>query len=893
LYEPPRPLADGALARRTWARVLRQTSAGDLEAVVPEPPADDDLPGWARLARIVHDLHREVGAEGLGFDEVAAACRRGVLSYDDSVRWHVLAGLRRRWLECLEGLERADRDVERARALEEDRVVHRPPPGEEDGAEIHLVGVVEMPGVTRRMLRRVADAGTPVVAWVHAPAELADRFDDAGAVAPRAWSDVHVPVDDEALAVREGPAEEASETLRALAGWDARFAPDEVTVGVPDPGLVPWLEQRFSAYGVPHRDAAGTPLERTAPFRLLEAAARYLDGRRFPDLSALLRHPDLDARLADALPGVPALETADAYFSEHLPALATEPLAREPDGGDAAYSGRLRALLRAMEGEELLGPLAARGEDGRRPLSRWMPEILAFLERIYGREELRRDRPDQRRLVEACERIAEGASAFHRLPDAIDEGCGPGAAIRLLLGELRGPGVAIPPEPEQAAVELLGWLELHLDDAPALVLTGAHDPHLPESMGAHPFLPDRLRAELGLGDDEARFARDAYLLTAILRSREAVRIVAGRTDASGDPLRPSRLLLTEPGPGMARRLLRFVEPGEEAPAPVPPLGSGASGESAFDVPPEPRIPLEAAPESFRVTEFRALLEDPYRWALERRLGLAELHDRERELDPMRFGTLAHEVLHAFGDSDEAAADDPEAVARRLDALLDAVARARFRRSLPSVPVQIEQLRTRLRSFARWHAAWVAEGWRVWSTEVAPPDGVLFEVDDRPVLLRGRIDRIDVHREGGRIAVFDYKSGDRPADPERAHRSRSGEWRDLQLPLYRHLLPHLSDARGRRLTDVAGEDAAVRLGYVRLPKEEGEVGPAFLEWEDALLRAADEEARRLVRWLRKRDAVEFDPERSSTNRWDALGWILGRGVLATASRPDDEEEDDTP
>ena len=59
-----------------------------------------------------------------------------------------------------------------------------------------------------------------------------------------------------------------------------------------------------------------------------------------------------------------------------------------------------------------------------------------------------------------------------------------------------------------------------------------------------------------------------------------------------------------------------------------------------------------------------------------------------------------------------------------------------------------------------------------------------------IWLGRKIDRIDRNARTGTWCILDYKTGDRVRDPESTHRTRGGEWLDLQLPLYRFLLPHL-------------------------------------------------------------------------------------------------------
>src|SRR5690606_20786173 len=91
-------------------------------------------------------------------------------------------------------------------------------------------------------------------------------------------------------------------------------------------------------------------------------------------------------------------------------------------------------------------------------------------------------------------------------------------------------------------LEALGWLELHHDAAPNLIVMGVNDGSVPQSITSDEFLPNALRGALGLQTSETRYARDAYLLQAIDRSR-SLTLIAGRRGPEGDPLTPSRLLL--------------------------------------------------------------------------------------------------------------------------------------------------------------------------------------------------------------------------------------------------------------------------------------------------------------------------------------------------------------
>lgn len=878
LYDPPRALADGVLARRTWARALREADRSRLATVFPSLPAENDLRGWATLARQLERLHRDVGAGGLSFADVAERCGAGLL-HDDGARWRVLAEVQDAYLAGLAALGHDDREAARMDALARGAV--------STGQDVWLVGIVDAQPIVRRMLEAVD--GT-VRSLVHAPDEKADAFDALGCVVPEAWGGVEIEIPEDRLVFAERPADQATAALRAVAAMGGRHAAEEITIGVPDDAVVADLERRFTAAGVPVRYAAGAPLSGTAPYRLLAAIAGYLEGKRFTALAALLRHPDLGRWLAQALVGAgweaaeadAVVELVDHYFMESLPANVAGPLA-----GDSRRRERMVAVVETLDSERMLGRL-----DGRERLAAWAPVLLELLAEVYG-EEVGRGDAEGRRILEACEAIRDAAESFFRLPEAADEVCDAVTAIRLLLDEVAS--AAVPPDPDRASVELLGWLELHLDDAPAMVITGLNEPHVPESVNADAFLPNALRSRLGLPDNDRRYARDAYTLSAILAACPEVWLIAGRRDAAGDPLSPSRLLFAAPPRTVAERVRRFFageggdgvvvgEAGE-----VRATTSPATGR--FSLPPEPEIRAPAPVEVLRVTDFRTLLNDPYRFALERVLRLEAVADDAREMDGALFGSLAHDVLSEFGKSDVAHATDPETIARRLDAILDRFFHGRFGKSaLPAVQVQIEQLRARLRAFAAWQAAWAEAGWRIVKVEVEPPEpGVPFDVDGRPVLLRGRIDRIDRNERTGEWAVFDYKTSDTGQPPEKTHRRGRGKerrWVDLQLPLYRHLLPAIEDD-GAPLVPAGAMDR-VRLGYLLLPRDLGAVDAAFAEWTAEELADADETAREIVRALRENRFV-FDPERTSARAGTPLARLLGLGQLAGVTA--DEEGSD--
>jgi ATP-dependent helicase/nuclease subunit B len=891
LYQPATPVADAETCRRLWLRRLRALPEAEQSVLFPRPPAPGDLRGWLGLADVIAALHRTVGAAGARFDDVAQRCAE---LFDDSTRWHVLARLQQEVAAELATRGLQDRELARMEALATGRIAC--------DVDLWLVGVPEMPVLLRRMLQRVPRERLRIL--VHAPQEMATAFDELGCVRPGHWASAEIEMTEDQLAIVGHPSAQARVAAVAVARLDGAYAADEIVVGVPDAEVVPALEREFASAGVatrylagegdertpdfrlltagvPARYAAGVPMERTSPFRLLQAIADVLRDGSYEAAAALARHPSFGdwlrrRRWQVEHPGAAAFRDNDGWLAQ-LDTFLCERLPHTITGELGGAGGRGRAVVEALR-TALLGDVMLGGLSGTRPLREWMPRLLALVLEIYGDRALHRQLRDEQRLLAFAQKLRDIANAFDRVPVELDDTCDAATAIQLILDGVAGE--ALPPDADDMAIELLGWLELHLDDAPVAVLTGMNEPFVPEAMNADAFLPNALRTRLGIEDNDRRYARDAYQLTAMLHSRR-VHVVAGRRTMLGDPLRPSRLLLATSGETLARRIKAYLgddgsamTPAEATPDPTRPTATFPIN-SRFALPPERVISLRVVPTSLSVTEFGAVLSDPYGWALNRAVGGEVVDDAQRELDPLRFGTLAHRVLEMFGRTPAAGSVDAAVVAHALDACLDEYAATNYGAVFPAVRLQVEQLRLRLRTFAAHQAQRVADGWQTVAVEYGTPDGgVPLPVDGAEFRVRGRIDRIDYHAATGAWAVLDYKTGERGSDPESVHRKRE-EWVDLQLPLYRHVLPHVVDGAGNRaFTGDAGSD--VRLGYILLCGNPDEIRFAEVQWTQQELDAALNAARDAVATIR-RNMYEF-PGLDSGWYDDDTAEMLGRGRL---------------
>jgi len=829
LYTPAPPVAEPLWALLARIKSLQEADTDLLQTIVPQRPPPGDLRAWIQLAQDLAALDEELGAGVIAIKDVTPRCEAET-DFIDHARWQALTKLHHRYEQTLARHNLQDRHTARLHATRRGRC--RCP------YDIVLIATVDLHTITKQMLTQT-DTRT-LTTLIHAPESHAENFDEYGCVLTPRWIDHRLNLDPAMVRVVDRPHDQAHGVLRALVdlGQD-RFAADQITVGLGDEAMGPGIERQLESAGVPARAAAGKPVSHSRPVMLLSALERYFKDTtpRFDHFASLLRHPDLESHLTQepGSAGHPTntqatrsaiaqwLSLLDRYATDYLQSRLTDPWLGRPQSSQSlkAVHDRVAGLL----GDQPHQP---------KPLAQWSEPLSEALNTVYSHRKLDRHRREDADLIHALEAIGRVLREQAQLPH--DNTLAPrltaSQAITFTLARLRGQ--EIPPEGGRPAVELLGWLELPLDDAPVLIVTGFNEGHIPRSANADAFLPNHTRGLLGLEDNRRRYARDLMLLTAMIASHEHVTLIAGRRDANGNPLAPSRLLLACDEDRLADAIERFYKPSKQnTPNPVPPIEPGT--QNRFTIPPpQPQAPIT----ELHVTAFRDYLACPYRFYLKHVQKLETLDDRANEMDGGTFGSLIHDVLKQFGGSDLADSTHETQIQRYLVEQLNNLTRRRFGgHPTAAVAIQCEWLRRRLMAFARWQARQAQEGWRIISEHIEMKLSATIDVDGSPFTIIGRIDRIDRHPEHG-YRILDYKTGDNAKKPDEVHRrGRKGnkQWVDLQLPLYRSLVGTL------------GIQDPVAMGFVQLPKDTPKLDPA--NWSDDELDSAMEEARRVIRAIR--------------------------------------------
>ena len=802
--------------RVSWLAAIARCDPHEVAVLFPEADggeAPDERSREAVASRIA-TLARDCAAAGRTFAEVAAHVEQ-TMPESDPARWRALVAVadeRRALLAEAGAVDAGTAAIEavRAGALHAGGI-----------RRVHLF-LADPDPVQRQALRALADRGVDVRSMVHAGAEaLPAALDRDGCPAHEAWSRVGLEVPTGLILRADAPADQAAAVMDAIAMVPAPRRTNEIAVSVPDAAVANEVSLRLPAWGMPvsappGRSAADGPLG-----LLLAAIAEWLGSRSCEALGALVRAVEVEAWLESSGAKDPMRTVADFAASSGARTV--------PEPGRHASTAPVDGLCAAID--RLLEPIAA---------ARDSFEAAAALRRVLGTLL----RPQGQSARDAGAAAIAALEELETMPEALSAGPTPAGWVRMVREAMAG--TVLPSAGAEDGVELMGWLEAGIDDAPHLVLTAMNEGTVPEGLTIDPWLPDSARERLGMQCARRRQSRDAWILHGLLRRKRSVRLVTGRLNAEGERLRPSRLLLGQRGAALAERVLWLCdEHACDSQAARWQAAAPANGLFGPSLEPEGSAPIDRV----SVTSFRDWFASPALFRLKRdpRIKLNEPGGPVTELDPMGFGSLVHAALEAWGKAEaertaagEAPTTDQERIERDVLAAFDRIRRGQF---VPDVrgayEVQFALAIERLRAFARVQSGWAGLGWSVHGAELvfdtfggAIPAPL---IGPSCVRLVGRIDRVDVHPELG-YAALDYKTSSEAERPEGAHRQpKTKRWLDLQLPLYRVLL------RSKGI-----EVPPAQLGYFALPSNPSDAQVLLAEeWDDAFALEAEAEAGRIA------------------------------------------------
>ncbi len=759
LMQTPAPdVAADWIERIAWLETLENTRDWEsYQALFPQPP--DQADDWAGgLATELTGLRHALQENGL----TLASAARMLSSSVEAARWEALGRLEGRMEQTL----RAWGLKSRSRVLAGGITF---PPGI---TGIILAGVTEMPPLVERSL--IAWNG-PVTTLIGAPDDEADTFSETGKPL-ESWTERTMPWpggSHGAVRLAADSRHMASEAL--LAVTETQTPSHDVALGTADAESGDELASVFTRAGWPAFHPATRPV--------IAGLARW-----FRLWSTWLADPKLSIMMdLLALPETAALIRGDrADLADRLSRLRNDWMVIRPD------DLRHRITTAVFRSDDHRAS-AERVLKNAESLEQWRHTFLRgdftdAMEQLLP--VLQRSRPDTADQANAMlDWLSEAAPILRLLRRP------PGFWIDLMLSALPSP---VPQPPDGRVIDVQGWLELFFEPGSHLVLCAMNEGKVPARNSGDAWLGVAAGKQLGLTSNADRAARDAFLYQSMLEARRRdgrVDVICSKSGPGGESLLPSRLLLAADRDELPERV-KFLFRG------VPPPEASLRWHADWKWQPPPAT----IPKRLSATSLTDYLACPFRFYLKHGLALRSQEPDRIEWNARDFGNVAHEVLERWGTDPEARDfSKTEAIHEWLSAMLDHVVAEWFGTRIPlAVRIQTEALRQRLLWFSRIQACNRAEGWQVIEVEHK------FEIPAGDSVIVAKIDRIDRHRESGRLRVIDYKTG-KVDTVEKSHRRRisartvlpahvgsdspaiySGldkgkpadfRWTNLQLPLY--------------------------------------------------------------------------------------------------------------
>ncbi len=588
--------------------------------------------------------------------------------------------------------------------------------------------------------------------------------------------------------------------------------PDTILVAFPSldeyGGLV---EEIFEDHGIPYNRALGRQLSSsqvvTSVVSMLRSLQEDFSG---PSLMRIFGSPFLKF-------GATGLESVIDRLMRRHTITGKKERWFSAVAQDAADDGSVNDLGKALA--ELFHALAPFQTEKPAPLDEWTKRLSSLLswsgieERVLEiRGPLNMNLQAYKKFIETIARLAAAGRMFSEHVYTFDE------FFFLLKKTLMHTRFQVPLE-DEAGVQVMGIIESAGRPWNEIYLGGLTDGGFPQRIAQNIFLPETALELLGVRTSERARLESAYHFYRLLQSGEKVVLTMPESEA-GRPAVPSPFIselmplmdgglinrgVTETSQlqfslkiedsmsitDLARALGRSLHAQKEPPSTVfEVINADIEGMQPLRraVSMRPRGAEQMRPmtkKQYDVTELDLYLSCPYDYCVTMVLGLAPLEEVTEDISPLMRGVKVHAILKEFykrwsGAVTEKNMDD----ARHL---LHEIAEKTFK----DMPETFRNIKERDAFFNIMAERFLEAEKEFWKQGMQP---VILEEDlpgfeirlssGETVELNGRVDRIDVDKDGNFIVV-DYKTGYYP-EP-----MKGVEQKIFQLPVYAVMVRGLS------------------------------------------------------------------------------------------------------
>lgn len=881
-------LASDADILVAWHSVLSELSP-EIRSILIAKELDSSLL-WSDAAAFAN-LQRELSGGGYSFRDVSE-CLADSLSPSVGQQWSLLADLEQLVQSQLESLNlTTNLKVLKNLASSAQVTVNR---------RCIIAAVVDAQPIFFSILSKISPS--PEI-YCFASSQHSELFDDLGKLRIDSWSKVSLPIIDSQINSLATPRLEAQSVAVELHARYRKLATDnpeqhqinlasDYTICAADQAFMPLLSTELQRWRISAHFNPGWTLADSPILNLISTISEYLRDQTFISLSHLVRQTEFSRYLTNVEP-YPGFKydlfllSLDTYISDVIP-LSTNVKITDL---------QIESVIVTIN--DLLGELSSLING---TVAEWCLKIELVIKKLFGQSEIQINIPTQRTVAETYISFFELLRGLYNSQFATKQKINFSEFCALL----RYAAKSIPFTPyleEQDSIEIVGWLDILLDDAPNALVTALHEGAIPEMMTSNELLPNSIKRQLGLPSNESRLARDIYIALASLNSKKSLTFSFHRQSLDHAPLQPSALLLrpqdsslinlssdglinkSESYPLWARvrKLLDLPSLGSTAstfsPSSSSPFSSPFSSSSslpdesmkleilkpivadnqvkskvlpAFVRPVAIPTPIKDAPDKLSPSAITAYLQCPYRFYLSYVLNLKEQSDLNTEIPSHIIGTLIHKVLE--GLPKEGRFNLEFMTKEILNSWYSAIDQHFGQSTRNIISLLKAEGAKRLQRVIIWLYQRRLEGWVRYGAEHKLSLGPSPETHG--FIINGRVDALEYNPKTNEALIIDYKLRERSENPTSALRN-DGQWNSLTLPIYYHLTQ-------KALSETYPDLASLKVAYLNLgPEQEYELKIA--KWSEEDLEAAWKltleilgKIRAKEFWPPSEDQISFDP-----------------------------------
>lgn len=824
------------------------SSFDELQSLFPKGTPKKDA-GRFEAAKTICSLRSTLAEQGLYIKDAA---ENSFIKENEPQRWADLLKLE----TCYQNILKDRGLIDRTEALisgAEESVI----------SEFEKVIVVSVPDplpLTLKVLQKAKEI-IPVEIWINAPLEKKDLFDSFGIPKEGAFT-VLPDIKDDNISIVRKPADASEKSIQIFSEKEG-LTVDNIALALFTDELFSPFKDSFEERGYSTYDPAGESCGEGVLYNLIKDFSQFLIEKDYETFSSLLKNPHFTEYLfTNGKDRNLFLMLLDKFHDEILPVDAIRiynEILRITDDSQYAY---LKDIVQIFPSSVKI----ILNEEDENPQ---IELLLSFLTEIYSKPKKFIDDKQKEIFSLKIKQISSLIYEFKSIVDSLK--ITDSEASRLLHSNIEKSSVY--PSHSADSIPLQGWLEMNWSPAKHIVLAGFNEGFIPESITSDLMLPESARKALNLKNNAQRMTRDLFLMQTLIESRkDNLHIIVLKTNAQGDPLKPSRILFSCSKDKVIKRAIYLF--GEDSP-------QSAKVKSLSDRSEQPLlIPqmIKKNPEKISVTAFKNYLECPFRYYLGRLLGMEHLFGEENQMSNLVFGTLCHWTLEQYGkDYTGELSNVEDTRAFLLDTLQQKThEKYGFKQTL-AIQLQIENAKRRLEKAAAIEVESRISGWEIVACEYK----VESVIED--VLVSGKIDRIEYNSNLNKWRIIDFKTSATSEKPENTHlgkdagfedpemfsvKIKEGKpaklWKNLQLPLYIKLLENSNDLVASNGTKFDASLMNFEVGYFNLPDAITETGLYFWKgysnaFTDAAFECASEVIKRIknkVFWPPK-TRVEFD------------------------------------